>query len=243
MNYLTSGQASSLLGISNDTLRRWDKKGQLKPNKIDKKTSYRYYKEENINNYLKSLDIFKLAFIWAKNKKAKEPQKIFYCNNISFLSYKLTKFENELMKINEFKESYSLLTSMAAEIGINSFDHNLGNWPDIPGIFFAYNIKNRTIVLADRGQGILRTLSRVKPDIKNDQEALNIAFTEIVSGRAPESRGNGLKYVKRIITKTDNFSLKFYSGTAELFLKHQDKNLKIKTKKDKIKGCLALIRF
>jgi excisionase family DNA binding protein len=242
MKYLTISQAASLLNVSKDTLRRWDKNNKLKPNKIDKKTGYRYYSEESLVEFLKNLNLFKLALSWAKAKKGKEPQKSFYCNNTSVLNYRLNKLENDLMKVPEFKETYSLLTSMVGEIGNNSFDHNIGNWSDIPGIFFAYNIEKRQIILADRGQGVLATLSRVKK-IKDHKEALEVAFTEIISGRAPEARGNGLKYVRNIITKNKNFKLKFQSGDAELLLRYKDKNLNIKTKKQKIKGCLVLISF
>ena len=242
MKNLTISQAASLLGISNDTLRRWDKNNILRPTRVDKETGYRYYSEEIIINYLKNLDLFKAASSWAKSKKGKEPQKIFYCNNVNVLNYRLNKLENDLMKVPEFKETYSLLTSMVGEIGNNSFDHNIGNWLDIPGIFFGYNIEKREIVLADRGQGIFSTLSRVK-NIKDDREALEVAFTEVISGRAPEARGNGLKYVRKIITENDNFKLKFQSGDAELLLKYQDENLEIKTKSQKVRGCLTLINF
>lgn len=242
MKNLTISQAASLLGVSNDTLRRWDKNNTLRPTRIDRETGYRYYSEESVISYLKNLDLFKLASSWAKAKKGKEPQKIFYCNNVNVLNYRLNKLENDLMTVPEFEEIYSLLTSMVGEIGNNSFDHNIGNWSDIPGIFFGYNVKKREIVLADRGQGIFATLSRVK-EMKDHKEALKVAFTEIISGRAPEARGNGLKYVRKIITENNNFKLKFQSGDAELLLKCKDKNLEIKTKTQKIEGCLTLINF
>ena len=47
--------------------------------------------------------------------------------------------------------------AVAGEIGNNSFDHNLGNWADMIGIFFYYDEKTHTIILADRGQGVLVT--------------------------------------------------------------------------------------
>jgi hypothetical protein len=64
------------------------------------------------------------------------------------------------------KPLFSLLTSVAGEIGNNSYDHNLGQWPDIPGIFFAYDLNKKQIALADRGVGILETLRKVKPELK-----------------------------------------------------------------------------
>ncbi len=131
---------------------------------------------------------------------------------------------------------------MVGEIGNNSFDHNIGNWPDIPGIFFGFNIDKRWVVLADRGQGVLETLSRVK-DLKSHKEALSVAFTEVLSGRAPEARGNGLKYVYGIITSTKNYKLKFQTGDAELTLKGGSNDIVIEKNQQKVRGCLVLISF
>ena len=85
--------------------------------------------------------------------------------------------------------------------------------------------------MADRGQGVQKTLKRVRPQIADDEEALKIAFTEIVSGRAPESRGNGLKFVRKIITEVAKLApikLSFQSGSAVLTLSH-NQDYKIST--------------
>ena len=81
--------------------------------------------------------------------------------------------------------------------------------------FFAYDLSKKYIVLADRGQGILATLKKVKSNLSNHQEALKTAFTEIISGRAPEYRGNGLKFVKEIV-ETNEIDLMFYTGDAQI---------------------------
>ncbi len=86
-------------------------------------------------------------------------------------------------------ELFSLLVSVAGEIGNNSFDHNLGLWPDTPGVFFGYDLNKKQIVLADRGVGVLKTLKRVRPGLARDADALEVAFTEVISGRAPERQG------------------------------------------------------
>ena len=88
----------------------------------------------------------------------------------------------------------SLLVAIAGEIGNNSFDHNLGSWRDIAGVYFR-NFEKKLLVVADRGQGVRKTLSRIIPDIGSDKEAVEIAFTKVISGRSPEQRGNGLKGV------------------------------------------------
>ena len=126
-------------------------------------------------------------------------------------------------------------------MGNNSFDHNLGNWPDVMGVFFAYTIADGKVemFLADRGQGVLKTLRRVKPELKNDVEALQIAFTERISGRAPENRGNGLKFVKESV-KNSEIELTFTSGNAQAEL---NEKMKIKQTKQDIRGCLAIIKY
>ena len=135
-----------------------------------------------------------------------------------------------------------MITAVAGEIGNNSFDHNLGNWPDIPGVFFSYAIRNRKVALADRGQGVLTTLKRVRPQLASSSEAIKVAFTETISGRYPEARGNGLKFVRSIIVKNP-FSLHFQSGDAQLYLKRDDVGLDVRQTESIINGCFALISF
>jgi hypothetical protein len=98
------------------------------------------------------------------------------------------------------------------------------------------------VVLADRGLGVLKTLKRVKPDLKDHKQALGVAFTEIISGRAPEARGNGLKYVRKIISE-NNIDLLFQSGDAKLEMSGRSSDLKITSSADNFHGCLAFISF
>jgi len=132
--------------------------------------------------------------------------------------------------------------AVAGEIGNNSFDHNLGNWPDVPGIFFAYDTQKKVVMLADRGLGILATLKRVKPELNNDKKALEVAFTEILSGRAPESRGNGLKFVRKVVSENP-IGLLFQTGDAELILAKDSADLNIGSITSPFRGCLALVTF
>lgn len=120
-------------------------------------------------------------------------------------------------------EQVYLVAALVGEIGNNSFDHNLGKWKDVPGIFFGYEFSSDshlTIALADRGQGILTTLKKVKPSLTTDQAALETAFKEKLSGRAPENRGNGLKFVRKSI-QDQHMHLTFYSGSAQAELNEQ----------------------
>lgn len=237
-NYLKINQAAKLLNVSIDTLRRWDKKGKLRAVRR-KEDGYRYYPKEIIDLYLK--DIFALAKKWVVDPPVlPEPQ--FYCSDSLIFKTRLSRLENDLSKIDEIKKIFPLVSAIAGEIGNNSYDHNLGNWPDIRGIFFAYDLNKKQIVLADRGQGLLKTLRKVRPELKNDSEALEVAFTEIISSRAPEARGNGLKFVRQVIS--DNpFDLEFYSGNAKLHIKQGSKNLHFKISNVNFSGCVSLIKF
>lgn len=238
------GDAAKQMGLSIDTLRRWDKNGQFP---AVKKGGKRFYKSEDIEKYLIQLgiaeaDLFSVAMEWVARDVPVEPDHWFYCQNSIVFQYRLKKLENELGVIVGLVDVFPLITSVVGEIGNNSFDHNLGNWPDVPGIFFGYDIRKKIVVLADRGQGILKTLKRVKKELTSDEEALETAFSEILSGRAPEARGNGLKYVKEIIVGHD-MRLFFQTGTAVLKLRKGDQFLNIKKEERCVHGCIAIINF
>ena len=89
---------------------------------------------------------------------------------------------------------------------------------------------------------VFETLKRVRPGLKDHQEALKTAFTEIISGRKPEARGNGLKYVRSVISNNP-INLIFQTGDAKLTLNGGSANLDIQTTKENIRGCLALITY
>lgn len=238
-SYFTINEAAKLLNVSIDTLRRWDKSGKLKAVR-QQKEGYRYYSKEAIDLYLK--DIFAIAKNWVTSSPAL-PEPEYYCPDSLVFKTRLGRLEKFLSKINEVKNIFPLITAIVGEIGNNSYDHNLGNWPDIMGIFFVYDINKKQIVLADRGQGILKTLRKVKPELKNDEEALKVAFTEIISSRMPEARGNGLKFVRQVISDNSSFSIEFYSGSAKLFIKQGSEDLNIKNSDINYPGCMSLIKF
>lgn len=231
-------ETAEFLGVSIQTLRIWDKIGKLKAIRKGEK-GHRYYALEDLELF--KVNLFDLAIKWTSDNNIYEPEKQFYCQNISIFQARLTYLIESLRKFPEFLDIFSLLTAIIGEIGDNSFAHNLGNWPDVPGIFFGYNINKREIALADRGQGIFYTLKRVKPELKNHKDALKTAFTEIISGRALESRGNGLKFVRQEISKI-KASLFFQSGNALLKIKNENE-LDIKKSKIFIRGCFAFIKF
>ena len=230
------GEAAELLGISRDTLRRWDKNGRLRATKSS--GGHRLYSRFQIELYLSDLQI--LAKDWVESATEISPK--LYCPNSAIFQARLHKMERFLSRVRELESIFPLIVAVAGEISNNSFDHNLGNWPDLPGVFFGYDIDKRKIVLADRGQGVLATLHRVRPTLETHAEALKVAFSEIISGRAPESRGNGLKFVRQVIA--DNpIGLVFRTGNAELILKKDKADLDIHGSPSNFRGCLAFIMF
>ena len=136
----------------------------------------------------------------------------------------------------------SLIVLVAGEIGDNSFAHNLGKWPDTAGIFFGYDLEKRIIVLADRGLGVLETLRQVRPELPSHVAAVGVAFTEFVSGRAPEKRGNGLKLVREVVTEQP-IDLFYTSGDAEVRMQGADKTFRVTRGQYIVRGCLAKIEF
>lgn len=234
---LNIGQAAEMLGVSIDTLRRWDENGKLVAIRKEGGT-HRYYREKDLEVF--SSDLFKFAFEWVNNET--EFPGTFYCQTSSIFNARLTKMEYALMQKPGFEKLYSLIVLIAGEIGDNSFAHNLGKWPDTPGIFFGYDIQKGVIVLADRGLGVLETLRQVRPNLPNHVAAVEVAFTEFISGRAPEKRGNGLKSVREVVI-AQPIDLFFASGDAEVRMQGSDKIFRVTRGQDMLRGCLAKIEF
>lgn len=236
-DFITIGEAAQILGVSIDTLRRWDKSGRLSPTKASE-AGYRLYYKPQVELFLN--DLFGLAKDWVW--RGRELPSKFYCSNSAVFQTRLIQMQDVIMVMPQLSNIFSLVVAVAGEIGNNSFDHNLGNWPDIAGVFFAYDTNKRNIILADRGVGVFTTLKRIKPELNNDEEALRVAFTEILSGRSPESRGNGLKFVRKVVAENP-IGLIFQSGEAELTLAKDSSNLDIRHSPEPFRGCLALITF
>jgi len=236
-NLLTIGQTSKLLGVSIDTLRRWDKSGKFSSVRISAGGN-RYYRKSDVDLFIK--EPLAMAQNWATSVSAYEPDQEYYCKTRDVFQARLEHLQSELLDTNNV--STSLISAIAGEIGNNSFDHNLGNWPDVLGIYFSYSLTEKKIILADRGLGILFTLKKVRPDLNDHKEALKVAFTETVSGRAPESRGNGLKFVRNIVMQNP-IKLTFQTGDAFLELEQGKQDIEIGISKRSVPGCLAVIEY
>ena len=185
-------------------------------------------------------NISRAGLAWVTASSSSTIPEDWYCHSRDIFNARLEAFLLRLEK-ERGNDAY-LLTAIAGEIGNNSFDHNLGNWPDTAGTLFAYDLKNKIVVLADRGQGILKTILRVAPKITNDRQALKIAFTKIVSGRKGEKRGNGLKFVGKIV-KEKKWRLYFSSGNASLAIKSGKLVINKRPAEKRVNGCLAVIKY
>jgi hypothetical protein len=235
---ISIGETAKLLNVSIDSLRRWDKTHRLSSIRSGPR-GRRYYTQPDIDAFLRN-DTF-LAKQWVKAPVGYTPGADVYSPTRDIFQARLEKLQSVLSHKLPMSE-VSLLCAISGEIGNNSFDHNLGNWVDIPGIYFSYDSKVNKIILADRGLGILETLKRVLPRLNDARTALRVAFTETISGRQPEARGNGLKFVREIIS-TNPFTLSFQTGDACLNLKSNDTDLIISQVETPCRGCFAIIGF
>lgn len=106
-----------------------------------------------------------------------------------------------------------LATALVGELGNNTFDHNLGNWPtDVSGCFVSminFPKENRIqVVVGDPGVGFLGSLKSAFPEIKTDNDAIK-AGLKGNTGRVGEKRGNGLLSVL-------NWTLKEFRGNVSI---------------------------
>lgn len=236
---LPVSDAANYLGVTQTTLRRWHKAGSFRATFVSP-GKHLYYSVASLEKKTKGLN--RSAFEWASSSEPFTPPTDWYCPTSDVFKARLERMNRELLARPVHRLIAPLLVSAVGEIGNNSYDHNLGNWPDVLGALFSYDLGKRVIILADRGVGILATLRQVKPKLTTHQEALRIAFTEIVTGRAPEHRGNGLKYVRKALIQAGS-RLEFRSGDALLELSKTKAKLQISTAEVPIRGCLAVIHF
>lgn len=233
------GRAAKILNVSAQTLRNWEKTGKLRAERS--KGGQRFYTLQDLNNY--ALDLKMLGLAWATSALPPELPSEYYCERSDRFTSRVAKMGATLQKVGNVSEDLaSLLTLVAGEIGDNSFAHNVGAWPDVPGVFFAYNIDKRIIVLADRGRGVKTTLQQIRPSLATDVDALRVAFTEIVSGRNPERRGNGLKVVRNV-AESNEIGLLFRSGIGLVTIPLHPGPMRIQMADGNIRGTYAVIFF
>ncbi len=237
---LRIGKVAEMLGVTVQTLRNWEKSGKLRAYRSV--GGQRYYELQDIQRFM--LDVEALGWAWAASAQAPEIADEHYCERHDRFMSRLEKMSIVLLKKlgDDSEDLVSLLTLIAGEIGDNSFAHNIGNWPDVLGVFFAYDVDKRIIVLADRGRGVLTTLRHVRPSLANDVDALRVAFTEIISGRSPEKRGNGLKVVRRVV-ESNMVGLLLRSGLGAVSIPKNPGSMDISMAKENVRGVYAVITF
>lgn len=164
-----------------------------------------YLKRAHLDEYLADIGLIKHAILFEPVKVKERDNlnilEISYCQTKDIFGARLDKFYQMFKHCGLDDSQSGYLTGILGEIGNNSFDHNLGNWPlDLTGAIIvgqAYPKKKQLeIVVADPGIGFKDSLRRIKPDLKNQVEAIKIALKEGISGRIDERRGNGLKIIQ-----------------------------------------------
>jgi hypothetical protein len=134
-----------------------------------------------------------------------------------------------------------LEAAIIGEIGNNTFDHNfMFKNMNQKGVYCNFDFQQRYVILCDYGRGLKESLMHIVPNIQNDLEALKTAFTKKISGRSPEQRGNGLKFVSETI-KSNNWDLYFHSGNA--YCEINQEGIKYNESNICVSGCLAIIDF
>ena len=143
----------------------------------------------------------------------------YYCGTRDIFEGRLSKVPLLAQKNLEMSENDSfLMTAVIGEVGNNSYDHNLGHWAYEPGVHYSVWCQNGELVclIADRGRGIHASLMSAHKNIGNQQEALETAFQKKISGRFPERRGNGLKFVRQVVNGNSNRGMWCRSGDATI---------------------------
>src|SRR3989338_7829814 len=118
---ITISEAASILGVSIDTLRRWDKSGKL--TSIKSTGGHRLYHRNQLELYLN--DLFITAKDWVFKNTEISPQ--FYCANSAAFQTKLITLQNRPAERRVLSFFFPRLVVEAEKIGKNSLNKNLGN--------------------------------------------------------------------------------------------------------------------
>lgn len=158
-------------------------------------------------------------------------------HNTDYFSKNRDIFQARIDTFTQRTQAY-LEAAIIAELGNNTFDHNfIFNENYSRGCFF--NFENNKVILADFGQGIKNSL-KVLYNVESDIQALKLAFSEHVTSRAKENRGNGLKFVSENIIQ-NNWNLYFQSGTG--FCNIDKDGIKYSESEIDIIGCLIIFKY
>lgn len=78
--WLSIGKAASYLGVSRDTLRRWEKKGRIKP--VRSPTNRRYYTKKQLDELMSGEKEEKVR---QRSKGVSKTQKLILAGGLSFV--------------------------------------------------------------------------------------------------------------------------------------------------------------
>ena len=164
----------------------------------------------------------------------------FFCGDTEHFSQTRDVFSARLQSFIIQRKEY-LEAAVIGEIGNNTFDHNFVfdiNYPK--GVYCNFCCNNKFVVISDYGRGIRDSLLPVVHLISGDMEAVEIAFTRHISGRSPEQRGNGLKFVSETV-RQKHWHLFFQSGNGTCSI--DKNNILFNESNVSLPGCLAVISF
>jgi len=148
----------------------------------------------------------------------------------------MARLQSYILKTEKYLEA-----AIVGEIGNNTFDHNFVFEDNHPrGAYCNLSYRHKYTVLADYGKGVKQSLLPVLPSIGSDLEAVETAFTKRISGRSPEQRGNGLKFVSEAIQQ-NKWHLYFQSGSGSCLI--DEKGMRFFEKGVSLTGCLAILDF
>lgn len=174
-------------------------------------------------------EVLEDSLAWLEMPQIKIVEGQSYSTTRDIFQARLDQIFHNLVASTVVPSDLPLIVAAIGEIGNNSFDHNMGHWRDVPGCFLAtaFCEEGFSAAIVDRGQGIRATLSRVDRSISTDQLAVEAAFVKRLSGRFPEKRGNGLKFVRAVINSHPSRCLVCVSGNGLLQIGNWSTRLEI----------------
>ena len=206
----------------------------------------KYLKRMHFNNILTELGYFIeaeiLERVQAPEKYNMNIQEILHCSTRDQFDGRLGRFVSMFQHFGLDENEAKRATSLIGELGNNTFDHNLGNWPtDVSGCIIAAqnypNLKRIQVAVGDPGVGFLGSLKAAFPELTNDIEAVKKGLGGN-SGRIGEVRGNGLRIIQN--WTIDNFSGMLAIHSGEGFVQ-VEKDRMMEKRVNRILGTVAQI--
>ena len=147
MEYYGIGKFADLIGVTQQSLRNWDKTGRLKPHHVGK-SGYRYYSQEQLYHYL-----------GLQNKQDKKRKIIGYCRVSSNKQKDDLKRQEENVKTYMYAKGYSF--EIISDIG-SGINYNKKGLNQLISMITSYEVDKIVILYKDRllrfGYEIIETL-------------------------------------------------------------------------------------